>query len=399
MDVGELRVVLGGPDCRQPYDASLLNISAMSFGALGANAIQALARGAAKGLFALDTGEGGISKYHLSEDNDLIYEIGSGYFGCRNSDGTFSSQLFAQQAVRPNVKAVLVKNSQGSKPSRGGILPAEKVSAEIAIARGVPMGQDCISPPKHSAFTGPDGLMRFVLELRNLSLGKPIGFKLCIGKPVEAAALVKAMLHTGITPDFIVIDGSEGGTGAAPVEFADNVGMPLREGLLLMNNLLRGAGLRDQIKLIASGKVISGFDIIRLLALGADMANSARGFMFALGCIAGQSCHKNTCPTGIATQDPLRQRALNVGIKSEQVYNFHRNTLASVAEILSAAGLQSARQVTPELIMRRIADNEIRSYAQLYTFLHHRELIEGRSASEFYREIWARARHDTYESA
>lgn len=396
VDAQKLRVLIGGNDCRQPYSASLINISAMSFGSLSANAIRALGRGAKRGNFALDTGEGSLSKYHEMEESDVIWEIGSGYFGCRNPDGTFSEKSFIINALKPQVKAIEIKLSQGAKPAHGGILPSHKVSQEIAEARGVTVGVDCISPAYHSAFNGPIGLMEFIAKLRELSEGKPVGFKLCVGRPVEAAALVKAMLATNTYPDFIVIDGSEGGTGAAPEEFSDHMGMPLKDGLVLMHNLLRGAGIRDRIKLGCSGKIISGFDIVRLMALGADYFNVARGFLFSLGCIQSQSCGSNRCPTGIATQDPIRQRALDVEDRSHRVTNFQRNTLQSVAEILGAAGIDSNEKVTAERIQKRVSDSKIVSYASLYPFLHHGELLDGHSNNMEYRELWASARHDSF---
>lgn len=396
VDPNSMRIQIGGPECKKPYSASLMNISAMSFGALSANAIRALGSGAKAGGFALDTGEGSISRYHLEGGSDLIWEIGTGYFGCRTEDGKFDPKRFAEQACLPEVKMVEIKLSQGAKPGKGGILPAAKVSKEIAEARGVPVGKDCISPAKHSAFSGPDGLLRFVQQLRELSGGKPVGFKLCVGHLVEVAAIVKAMAYTGISPDFIVVDGSEGGTGAAPEEFSDHMGMPLRDGLVLVHNLLKGADLRDKVKIIASGKIISGFDIVRVLALGADAVNSARGFMFALGCIGSQTCGTDLCPSGVATQDPIRQMALNVKIKSEMVCDFHKNTLHSVAEILGAAGMKSTSDVTPARMMRRMSDTSIVPYTQLYHFLHKGELIDGRATYPEYRELWQIARHDSF---
>jgi glutamate synthase domain-containing protein 2 len=397
VDPASLRVTIGGPDCKHPYSASLLNISAMSFGSLSARAVQALGKGAKIGGFAQDTGEGGLSKYHLEAGNDIIWEIGSGYFGCRNEDGTFNRDTFADKANDSRVRMILVKISQGAKAGKGGILPGAKVSKEIAEVRGVPVGKDCISPAAHSAFEGPVGLMEYVKELRDLSGGKPVGFKLCVGRMVEVAAMVKAMLHTGITPDFIVIDGSEGGTGAAPEEFSDHVGMPLRDGLLVVHNLLRGAGIRDKVKLGASGKIISGFDIIRILSLGADFCNSARGMMFALGCLQSQSCGSGTCGVGIATQDPVRQRALNVDLKSKMVASYHKNTMYSLAEIMGAAGIKETSQITPDRIMRRVSDSRIIPYSIMYNILHHGELLEGRGAHPEYRELWAAARHDSFE--
>lgn len=395
VDYKQLRVSVGGPGCTQPYSASILNISGMSFGALSANAIKALGAGAKDGDFYLCTGEGGLSEYHMQAGNDVVYQIGSGYFGCRNPDGTFNAEKFALKASLDSVKMIEIKLSQGAKPGHGGVLPASKVTAEIAHARGIEIGQECVSPARHSAFNGPSELMMFIKQLRDLSQGKPVGIKLCVGKPVEAAALVKAMLHTGIMPDFITIDGAEGGTGAAPKEYSDHVGMPLRDGLVMIHNLLKGAGIRKHIRLAASGKVISAFDIVRMIALGADWVNSARGFMFSLGCIQAQDC-SNKCPTGIATQDPLRQRALVVEEKAPRVANFHRNTLISLAEILGSAGISSSAHINSDAVMRRVSDLEVASFTTLYTWLHEGELINGLSSNHTYSQIWAKASHEHY---
>src|SRR5579863_9307464 len=305
----EFRITIGGPDCARPYSASVFNISAMSFGALSPNAVRALNAGARKGNFAHDTGEGGVSSYHRENGGDLIWEVGSGYFGCRNRDGSFNPDEFARVATDDQIKMVELKISQGAKPGHGGVLPAAKVSEEISRIRGVAMNEDCISPAFHRAFSTPLQMMAFVGKMRALSGGKPAGFKLCIGHPWEFLAICKAMLETDIYPDFIVVDGKEGGTGAAPLEFVDHLGMPLREALNFVHNALIGINARDRIRLGASGKIISAFDIARVMALGADWCNSARGFMFALGCIQAQSCHTDRCPTGVATQDRTRQRA------------------------------------------------------------------------------------------
>lgn len=360
IDPASLRVTVGAGRCSQPYAMSILNISGMSFGALSGNAVRALNKGAARGGFAHDTGEGSISVHHRANGGDLIWQIASGYFGCRTTDGRFDAERFATQAQSPQVKMIEVKLSQGAKPGHGGVLPKAKVSPEIAEARGVPMGQDCVSPARHSAFSTPIELLQFVTQLRQLSGGKPVGIKLCVGHPSEWFAIVKAMLHTGQVPDFVVVDGAEGGTGAAPIEFADHVGMPLREGLRLVHNTLVGAGLRNQIRIGASGKVISAFDIARCLALGADWCNSARGFMFALGCIQSRTCHTDHCPTGVATQDPFRQRALVVTDKAERVFYFHANTLHTLAELVGAAGLPRAADITPSHLMQRTANGEVR---------------------------------------
>ena len=394
----DLRVTVGGPACKQPYSASLYNISAMSFGALSGNAILALNRGAAKAGFAQDTGEGGISRYHREGGGDLVYQIASGYFGCRNPDGSFSREKFAETASAPQVKMIEIKLSQGAKPGHGGMLPASKISAEIAEARGIPMGVDCISPPMHSTFSTPVGLMQFIAELRDLSGGKPVGFKLCIGHRREFLSMVKAMLQTGIRPDFIVIDGAEGGTGAAPVEFANRVGMPMIEGLTFVHNALRGAGLRDEIRLAAAGKIISAFDIARAMALGADWCNSGRGFMFAIGCIQAQSCHTNTCPVGIATQDQLRQRAIDVPDKSERVARFHRNTMHALGEIAGAAGLTDPRDFMPYHFMFRRSDNEMADGNEAYPYLPEGFLLANEEIPglEDWYDRWDRASAETF---
>ena len=350
--------------CTQPYYASVFNISAMSFGALSANAILALNAGAKRGGFAHDTGEGSISVHHRKNGGDLIWEIGSGYFGCRNDDGSFNANKFAENALDPQVKMVEIKLSQGAKPGHGGVLPAPKVTPEIAQARGVQVGVDCISPSSHSAFSTPIEMMHFITRLRTLSGGKPTGFKLCIGHPWEWFAIVKAMLATGVTPDFIVVDGAEGGTGAAPLEFTDHVGSPLQEGLLLVHNTLRGVGLRNRIKIGCAGKVVSAFDIARMMALGADWCNSARGFMFALGCLQAQTCHTGHCPTGVTTQDPLRQQSLVVPDKTQRVFNFHSMTLHALKELVQAAGLLHPSDITAHHIVRRSTDQKVKSLAQ-----------------------------------
>ncbi|MFF7062489.1 glutamate synthase-related protein [Pseudomonas sp. NPDC008258] len=390
------RIAIGGPQCRLPYSASIFNISAMSFGALSANAIAALNRGARMGRFAHDTGEGSISPYHREHGGDLIWEIGSGYFGCRTENGQFDPQRFAEQARSPQVKMIEIKLSQGAKPGHGGILPGHKVSAEIAETRGVRVGEDCISPAAHSAFRTPVELLQFVASLRELSGGKPVGFKFCLGHPWEFMGIAKAMLATGITPDFIVVDGKEGGTGAAPREFSDNMGVPMREGLMFVHNTLVGLNLRASIRIGAAGKIVSAFDIASVLAIGADWINSARGFMFAIGCIQSQSCHTNKCPTGVATQDPMRQRALVVPDKAERVASFHRNTLHALAEMLAAAGLEHPSELKPKHLARRISPSEIGLFSDLHTFLKPGELLSGSIESEFYARMWRMARSDSF---
>ena len=376
LDPARFRITIGEGQCSQPYSLSLFNVSGMSFGALSGAAVRALNKGAALGGFAQDTGEGSISVHHREHGGDLIWQIASGYFGCRTPDGRFDPERFAQQARSPQVKMIELKLSQGAKPGHGGVLPKAKVSAEIAAARGVPMGQDCVSPPRHSAFTTPVEMLQFIAQLRELSGGKPVGIKLCVGHPGEWFAIVKAMLHTGMTPDFVVVDGAEGGTGAAPIEFADHVGMPLRDGLRLVHNTLVGAGLRERIRVGASGKVVSAFHMARCLALGADWCNAARGFMFAIGCIQSRNCHTDQCPTGVATQDPIRQRAIVVTDKAQRVYHFHANTLHALAELLGAAGLSSPHQLTPERLMVRQANGQALPLSALVETLSHGQLLQ-----------------------
>lgn len=391
------RVTIGGPDCRHPYNASLLNISAMSFGALSPQAIRALNAGARIGGFAHDTGEGGLSPHHQAPGGDIIWEIGSGYFGARNPDGTFSPERFAETAALPQVKMVELKLSQGAKPGHGGVLPGAKVSAEIATTRGVPVGKDCISPSHHSAFSTPLEMMQFIADMRRLAGGKPAGFKLCVGAPHEFLAIVKAMLETGITPDFIVVDGSEGGNGAAPLEFMDHLGMPLREGLSFVHGALVGAGLRDRVRLGASGKIASAFDMVRAFALGADWCNSARGFMFSLGCIQSLQCHTDHCPTGVATQDPTRARALVETDKAQRVANFHRTTLHALAEMTAAAGLDHPSEIGAHHLMRRISATEVLSYADLYPLPAPMALLHG-ARHPRYARAWAVADAATFRA-
>lgn len=394
----DFRITIG-EESGQPYRASVFNISAMSFGALSANAILSLNAGAEKGGFAHDTGEGSISRYHTTYKGDLIWEIGSGYFGCRSDTGTFDADKFVINACLPQVKMIEIKLSQGAKPGQGGILPGAKVSAEIAEARGVRPGQDCISPARHSAFSTPLELLQFVKRLRDLSGGKPTGFKLCIGHPWEWFGIVKAMETSGILPDFIVVDGGEGGTGAAPLEFSNNVGTPLQEGLLLVHNTLRGVGLRQRIKIGCSGKVISAFDITLLMALGADWCNSARGFMFALGCLQAQSCHTGECPTGVATQDPLRQKALVVSDKTARVAHFHQQTLKALKEILQAAGLTHPSDITPQHIYRRTNENRVNQLSSLLWFMPEGGLLSEAPPAHLptvFSQHWPLAQADSF---
>jgi glutamate synthase domain-containing protein 2 len=369
----------------------------MSFGALSANAIRALNGGARIGGFAHDTGEGGYSPYHHEGGGDIIWEIGSGYFGARNPDGTFCPELFAAAASNEQVKMVELKLSQGAKPGHGGVLPAAKVSQEISITRGVPVGQDCISPSTHSAFSTPVEMMHFIAEMRRLSGGKPAGFKLCVGHEWEFLAICKAMLQTGIYPDFIVVDGKEGGTGAAPLEFVDHVGRPMRQGLHFVHNALVGIGARQRIRIGASGKIVTAFDIVRAIALGADWCNSARGFMFAIGCIQSQSCHTDRCPTGVATQDPRRQRALVVFDKVERVANFHHATLHELAELTAAAGLDHPGEFKAAHISRRISPSEVVTFVEIYPPLADGELVAG-TDNPRWRKPWDMARADSFRA-
>jgi glutamate synthase domain-containing protein 2 len=380
----------------RPYSASIFNISAMSFGALSANAILALNEGARRGNFAHDTGEGSISRHHKANGGDLIWEVGSGYFGCRNADGTFNEERFAENARLDQVKMIELKLSQGAKPGHGGVLPGPKVTLEIAEARGVPPWVDCISPASHSAFATPIDMMRFIERLRELSGGKPVGFKLCIGHPWEWFAIAKAMLETGIVPDFIVVDGAEGGTGAAPLEFTDHVGAPLQEGLLLVHNTLVGLNLRSRIKLGCAGKVVSAFDIARMMALGADWCNAARGFMFALGCIQAQHCHTGRCPTGVTTQDPQRQKALVVTTKSERVYNFHQQTLHALKELVQAAGLNHPAEITATHIVRRNSEHGVKLLANLLPFVEPGALLAGDMPQQVFRTYWPMAQAGSF---
>ena len=386
----DFRVLIGAGRA-QPYSASLFNISAMSFGSLSANAILALNAGARRGNFAHDTGEGSISRYHRENGGDLIWEIGSGYFGCCDEKGAFNEERFCANAVQPQVKMIELKLSQGAKPGHGGVLPGPKVTLEIAAARGVLPWVDCVSPATHSAFSTPIEMMHFIERLRALSGGKPTGFKLCIGHPWEWFALAKAMLETGITPDFIVVDGAEGGTGAAPLEFTDHVGAPLQEGLLLVHNTLVGLNLRDKIRIGCAGKVVSAFDVARMLALGADWCNAARGFMFALGCIQSQTCHTGNCPTGVTTQDPKREKALVVPTKAERVYHFHQNTMMALKELVQAAGLKHPSEIDASHIVRRGSEHGVKLLVNLLPFVKPGSLLEGDMSQQVFRTYWPMA--------
>ncbi len=388
------RITLGGPDCSQPYSLSLLNVSAMSFGALSANAVRAMNRGARDGGFAQVTGEGGISPYHLENGGDLIWEIGTGYFGTRTKEGGFDPDQFAEKSQDDRVKAVSLKLSQGAKPGIGGVLPAAKVSQEIADARGVPVGEKCVSPARHQVFSTPTELIEFIARMRELSGGKPVGFKMCVGSRVEVLAICKAMIEVGTAPDFIVVDGSEGGTGAAPLEFEDHVGMPLTQGLMIMHNALVGTGLRDRIRVGASGKIAAGNDIVKRLIQGADYTNAARAMMMAVGCIQAQRCHTDRCPVGVATQNPRRARALDVDSKSTRVTNYQRATVDEAVRLMASMGVSHPSQLTPRMLRRNVDVHESQSYAELYEWLRPSELLN--AAPERWRADWERASADVF---
>jgi glutamate synthase domain-containing protein 2 len=384
-----LRVCVGGERCAQPYDVSVLNISGMSYGALGGSAIRALNEGATIGGFAQNTGEGSISEFHLS-GGDLIWQIGTGYFGCRTKDGALDYERFAERAQHSAVKMIEIKISQGAKPGRGGMLPGGKVGPAIAAARGIPLGESCVSPPYHRAFATPHELLEVIARLRELSGGKPVGFKICIGDPVQYLCIVKAMQESGVYADFITIDGAEGGTGAAPLEFSDHVGMPLIEALVIAKKGLVGAGIDREVRLGASGKILSGFDMARAMALGADWCNQARGFMFALGCIQAQKCHTNACPVGVTTQNPRLQRSLVVPIKAERVHRFHEGSVRTLAEITAAAGLDHPRELRPRHLWTRVSRNEILRGDDVYKPLERGDLLSG-GGDAYLRSVWSRA--------
>jgi glutamate synthase domain-containing protein 2 len=395
LDEDPPRVPVGGPDCTQPYDMALLNVSAMSFGALSGNALTALNQGAAAGGFAHDTGEGGLTKYHLDGGGDVIWELGSGYFGARTKDGGFDEAQFRDKAAHARVRCVSLKLSQGAKPGIGGVLPGAKVTKEIAEARGVPQGQKCVSPPAHKVFSTPRELVRFIGHMRELAGGKPTGFKLCVGPRHQLLAVCKAMVEEQITPDFIVVDGAEGGTGAAPVEFEDNVGTPLTEGLMTVHNALMGAGVRDRIRLGASGKVATGSDLVKRFAQGADYTNAARAMMMAVGCIQSQRCHTNTCPVGVATQDPKRARALDVPDKTTRVRQYQDGVVREAMQIMGAMGARGPHDVTPRQLIRRTGPTTTFSYAELYDWLEPGELIS--EPPEAWAADWRQADPDSFD--
>ncbi len=392
------RVKIGGPDCSKPYEAALLNVSAMSYGSLSRNAILALNKGAKLGGFAHNTGEGGLTPHHLEGGGDIVWQIGTGYFGCRDEKGAFDPARFAEKSAHDAVKMIEIKLSQGAKPGHGGILPARKVTLEISQIRHVPMNQDVISPPTHAAFSTPRELCDFIAKLRELSLGKPVGIKLCVGKRREFFAICKAMLATGITPDFITVDGGEGGTGAAPLEFSNVMGTPLSEALVFVHNALKGCGLRSRVRVIASGRVVTGFDIAHKLAIGADLTNSARAMMFALGCIQAQKCNTNDCPTGIATQDPDLSGGLVVADKAVRVFNFQRNTVRAFSELIAASGLSAPHELRPWHILRRVSPTESKHYGEMFDYLDEGELVRGPVPKD-YERAWRQAQADTFDPA
>lgn len=385
------RILVGGPQCKLPYNASRLNISAMSFGSLSKNAIEAMNMGAKRGNFAHNTGEGGLSPAHLKHGGDIIWQIGTAYFGCRKPDGRFDPDAFQERATQDVVKMIELKLSQGAKPSHGGILPAAKITPEIAKIRLVERGKDCISPPAHPEFSTPRGLLEFVDRLRELSGGKPTGFKLCLGIRSEFMGICKAMVETGILPDFITVDGAEGGTGAAPPEYSDSIGTPINEALPFVHACLVGTGLRSKIRIIASGKVVTGFDMVTKLALGADMCNVARPMMFAVGCIQARRCDTNTCPTGVATQDPARARALNVESKHLRVSNYHAATMKSFLELTGAMGLDDPDKLTSKHIYRRVNNGPAKTFAELYDYLEPNALIADEPTPRSFAGDWEAA--------
>ncbi len=390
------RVSIGGPNCKQPYSASMLNVSAMSFGSLSSAAIEALNGGAKIGDFAHNTGEGGISPFHDNQGGDLIYQIGTGYFGCRSEDGNIDWDAFVERTKPDNVKMIELKLSQGAKPGHGGILPAKKNTPEIAKIRGIKPGEDVHSPPYHKAFNSPEGLLKVIQKMQNLSGGKPIGFKFCVGGKSEFFAICKAMMETGIRPDFIAVDGGEGGTGAAPLEFSNSVGMPFKEGLVFVHDALMGFGLRKDISLIASGKITSGFDMFRAVALGADVCYSARAMMLSLGCIQALECNMNTCPTGVATQIPSLVAGLVVSDKKVKVASFHKETIQSFVELLAAAGLKDHTKVGRQHINRRVFMNMTKSYAEIYPYVKEGSFLTGVDIPESYQVDLEFARAESF---
>lgn len=391
-------VRVGGSECQQPYDASLLNVSAMSFGSLSGNAVLALNSGARKGGFAHNTGEGGVSRYHLEHGGDLIWQIGTGYFGCRSEDGGFDEERFRVNAARESVRMIEIKLSQGAKPGHGGILPAVKNTAEIAAARDIQPGILVASPPAHTEFSTPIELLEFIARLRKLSDGKPIGFKLCIGRESEFVSICKAMVKTGIRPDFITVDGGEGGTGAAPLEFTNSVGMPLRDGLAFVCDCLSGFDLKRDIRVIAVGKIFTAFHMAKNLALGADLCYSARGFMMSLGCVQSLICNTNHCPTGVATQNEKLANGLVVTDKSDRVARYHDETLEKLSEIIAAAALTSPQALNRTHIHRRVSQHEVKRYDELFPYVDVGSLLAAPYPERF-QHAMAESQVDSFASA
>lgn len=390
------RVTVGGSDCKKPYSCSIFNVSAMSFGSLSKNAVMALNGGAALGSFAHNTGEGGISKYHDKFNGDLIYQIGTGYFGARTKDGNFSPELFKERTSADNVKMIEIKLSQGAKPGHGGILPAKKATPEIAQIRNIEPYKAVLSPPYHKAFNTPVGLLNFIKECRELSGGKPIGFKLCIGHKSEFLAICKAIVKTGIKPDFISVDGGEGGTGAAPLEFSNSVGVPAKEGLTFAYNALVGFGIKKDIILINAGKIVSGFDIFKSIAMGADLCYSARAMMMAVGCIQALECNHNTCPTGVATQDPELVKGLDVSDKKVRVANYHKETVKSFVELMAAAGLSHSDKINRTHVYQRVDQHLSKSYYKLYPYIPEGCLLSSESVPRSWKEYMAMADPESF---
>lgn len=385
------RVTIGSSQCLQPYSASLFNISGMSYGSLSKNAIIALNAGAKMGNFYHNTGEGGLSSYHLQEGGDLVWNIGTGYFSCRDADGHFSYEEYSKRAKLDKIKMIEIKFSQGAKPGHGGILPQEKITDEIVNIRLVTKGHDIVSPPYHSVFKTPLELMDFITLLREGSGGKPVGIKICIGNKSEFLSICKAMVETGTYLDFVAVDGGEGGTGAAPLEYSDHVGMPLRDGLAFVHDSLVGFGLREQIKIICSGKIITGFDIIRALSIGADVCNSARGMMFALGCIQALECHANTCPTGVATQNPDLVKGLVPEEKSIRVFRFQSETVKNAMDLMASAGIRHPENVDRNLVSWRVEKARVETYYETYPELERGCLLDETTVPKRFLYAWKKA--------
>lgn len=398
VDPNNLKVKIGGPNCTTPYESSIFYISGMSYGALSSAAVRALNTGACKGGFIQNTGEGGLSPYHLEAGGDLIWQVGTGYFGCRDLEGNFDAAMFKDKACHPNVKMIELKLSQGAKPGHGGILPAEKVTPEVAKIRCVPMGKDILSPPAHSTFTTPIGLLEFLQQLRQMSGGKPTGIKLCVGKRREFLAICKAIVETGLYPDFVTVDGGEGGSGATPLEFASHIGCPSKEALIFVHNALVGFGIRDKIKISANGKISTGFGIVNRIALGADMCGAARAFMMSIGCIQALKCNKNVCPVGVTTHKPDLMRGLVVKSKAERVAEYHKNTLFSVSEIIGSMGINHTEELRHWHIIRRTGPTEIKHYGEIYDYLSPGDLLKEPLPERYKRAVEAAQAH-TFDHA